>query len=103
MPRFQNGYDEVRSILVRCIDDARAAETAGNISAARGLWQKAGESYRLLADAESNMIDRARLFKKAADCAARATNLSGPRAPAAQEMGQPGAEDFSRKIDAMIF
>lgn len=103
MPRFQNGYDEVRSVLVRRIDDARAAETSGNLPAARGLWQKAGESYRLLADAESNMIDRARLFKKAADCAARAGQLNAPRAPVAHETGQPAEEDFSRKIDAMIF
>jgi SpoVK/Ycf46/Vps4 family AAA+-type ATPase len=104
MPRFQNGYDEVRSVLVRRIDDARAAESAGNLTAARGCWQRAGESYRLLADAESNMIDRARLFKKAADCAARATNLNGaPRPSAAHEIGAAAGEDFARKIDAMIY
>ncbi|HEY3755840.1 MAG TPA: ATP-binding protein [Opitutaceae bacterium] len=105
MPRFQNGYDEVRAVLVRRIDDARAAETAGNLTAARGLWQKAGDSYRRLADAESNMIDRARLFKKASDCSARAGNLGVARPPTAHEpLGQgSGTEDFARKIDAMIF
>lgn len=98
MARFQNGYDEVRSVLVRRIDDARAAESAGNLTAARGSWQKAGESYRLLADAESNMIDRARLFKKAADCAARARNLNGaPGSSAGHEMGVPAGEDFAQK------
>jgi SpoVK/Ycf46/Vps4 family AAA+-type ATPase len=112
MPRFQNGYDDIHQILVRRIEDARGAETAGNLPAAQGLWLKAADSYKLLADTEPNMVDRARLFKKAGDCAARSKRLRPPAppretapagSPTAHEPAEAAEDDFLRKVDGMIF
>ena len=110
MPRFQNGYDDLHQLLVRRIEDARGAEAAGNLPAAQGLWLKAADSYKQLADAEPNMVDRARLFKKAGDCTVRSRQLRpvAPREPApsngpAHEPAESAEDDFLRKVDGMIF
>jgi len=111
MPRFQNGYDDIHQILVRRIEDARGAESAGNLPAAQGLWLKAADSYKLLADVEPNMVDRARLYKKAGDCTVRSKQLRPAPArepvpssgPPAHEPAGTADDDFLRKVDGMIF
>jgi katanin p60 ATPase-containing subunit A1 len=113
MPRFQNGYDDIHQILVNRVEAARAAESSGNLPAAQGLWLKVADSYKLLAEVEPNMVDRARLFRKAGDCAARCRELRPAPAvrerpapsgsPPAHEPAGAAEDDFGRKVDGMIF